>query len=195
MLGPLKHKEEFSMTTEAPSRLQTRDLAYTALFAVLMAVCAWISIPMAVPFTLQTFAIFAALTTLGGRRGTYAVAVYLLMGAVGLPVFAGFKAGLGVLLGTTGGYIIGFLASALVYWLVTSKLGESLPMKVVACLLGLAVCYAFGTVWFLVVYARTSGPIGLMTALGWCVLPYIIPDLVKLALAVILSRRVKGFLN
>ena len=71
------------MTTEAPSRLQTRDLAYTALFAVLMAVCAWISIPMAVPFTLQTFAIFAALTTLGGRRGTYAVAVYLLMGAVG----------------------------------------------------------------------------------------------------------------
>lgn len=181
--------------TTASSRLRTVDMAYIALFAVLMAVCAWITIPMTVPFTLQIFAVFAALVTLGGRRGTYAVIVYLLLGAVGLPVGAGFQGGLGWLLGTTGGYIVGFLCIALVYWLMTAKLGESLPVVVVACVLGLVVCYAFGTAWFLVVYARNSGPIGLMTALGWCVFPYIIPDLVKLALAVFLSRRVKGFLN
>ena len=182
------------MTTDS-SRLRTVDMAYIALFAVLMAVCAWITIPMTVPFTLQIFAVFAALVTLGGRRGTYAVIVYLLLGAVGLPVGAGFQGGLGWLLGTTGGYIVGFLCIALVYWLMTAKLRESLPVVVVACVLGLVVCYAFGTAWFLVVYARNSGPIGLMTALGWCVFPYIIPDLVKLALAVFLSRRVKGFLN
>ena len=181
--------------TTASSRLRTVDMAYIALFAVLMAVCAWITIPMTVPFTLQIFAVFAALVTLGGRRGTYAVIVYLLLGAVGLPVGAGFQGGLGWLLGTTGGYIVGFLCIALIYWLMTAKLGDSLPVSVAACVLGLAVCYAFGTAWFLVVYARTSGPIGLMTALGWCVFPYIIPDLVKLALAVILGRRVKGFLN
>ena len=181
--------------TTASSRLRTVDMAYIALFAVLMAVCAWITIPMTVPFTLQIFAVFAALVTMGGRRGTYAVVVYLLLGAVGLPVGAGFQGGLGWLLGTTGGYIVGFLCIALIYWLMTAKLGESLPVVVAACVLGLVVCYAFGTAWFLVVYARNSGPIGLMTALGWCVFPYIIPDLLKLALAVFLSRRVKGFLN
>ena len=182
-------------TSTASTRLRTRDLTHIALFAVLMAVCAWITIPMTVPFTLQIFAVFAALATLGGRRGTYAVAVYLLLGAVGLPVGAGFQGGLGWLLGTTGGYIVGFLCIALIYWLMTAKLGESLPVSIAACVLGLAVCYAFGTAWFLVLYARTTGPIGVTTALGWCVIPYIIPDLLKLALALLLSGRVRKFLK
>ena len=182
-------------SSAAPSHLRTLDMAYIALFAVLMAVCAWITVPMTVPFTLQIFAVFAALATLGGRRGTYAVAVYLLLGAVGLPVGAGFQGGLGWLLGTTGGYIVGFLCIALVYWLITAKLGDSLPAKIVACVLGLAVCYAFGTAWFIVLYTKATGPIGTATALGWCVLPYIIPDLLKLALAVVLSGRVKKFLK
>lgn len=188
------------MTTSqtAAPRFRTLDLAYIALFAVLMAVCAWITIPLPKPlvqFTMQTFAMFTALTVLGGRRGLYAMLVYLLLGAVGLPVFSGFRGGIGVLLDTTGGYIIGFLASALLYWLVTAKLGESLPVKAAACVLGLAVCYAFGTVWFLTVYTRTTGPIGLTTALGWCVFPFIAPDLVKLALAVLLSQRLQKFLK
>ena len=182
-------------TSTASTHLRTRDLTHIALFAVLIAVCAWITIPMTVPFTLQIFAVFAALATLGGRRGTYAVAVYLLLGAVGLPVGAGFQGGLGWLLGTTGGYIVGFLSIALIYWLMTAKLGESLPVSIAACVLGLAVCYVFGTIWFMVVYARTTGPVGVMTALGWCVFPYVIPDLLKLMLAVTLSQRVKGFLR
>lgn len=184
------------MTTSTVStRLRTRDLTYIALFAVLMAVCAWITIPMTVPFTLQIFAVFAALATLGGRRGTYAVAVYLLLGAVGLPVGAGFQGGLGWLLGTTGGYIVGFLCIALIYWLITARLGESLPVSIAASVLGLLVCYLFGTAWFMAVYARSTGPVGIMTALGWCVFPYVIPDLLKLVLAVTLSQRVKGFLR
>lgn len=186
------------MTASPAPRFRTLDLAYIALFAGLMAVCAWISIPMPkplVPFTLQTFAVFAALVTLGGRRGLCAVAAYLLLGLVGLPVFAGFQGGPGVLLGTTGGYILGFLASALVYWLATARLGDSLLVSAAACLLGLAVCYAFGTAWFLAVYARTTGPVGLMTALGWCVFPFVVPDLAKLGLALLLSRRVKKSLK
>lgn len=180
------------------ARFRTLDLVYIALFAVLTAVCAWITIPMPKPmvqFTLQTFAVFMALSALGGRRGTYAVVVYLLLGAVGVPVFSGMQGGLGVLLGSTGGYIIGFIAMALVYWLVTARLGESLPVTIAAAVLGLAVCYAFGTAWYLVVYTSANGPLGLMTALGWCVFPFIIPDLCKLALAVVLSRRVKKFLK
>ncbi len=180
---------------QTPVRFRTVDMAYIALFAVLMSVCAWISVPMAVPFTLQTFAVFAALGTLGGRRGTWAVLVYLLMGAVGLPVFSGFQGGPGVLLGATGGYILGFAASALLYWLVTARLGTSLPVTALAMALGLAVCYAFGTAWFLNVYARTTGPIGLTAALGWCVFPFLLPDAAKLALALALSRRVGKYLK
>lgn len=184
--------------TSSPSRLRTLDMAYIALFAVLMAVCAWITVPLPKPlvqFTMQTFAMFMALATLGGRRGLYAMVVYLLLGAVGVPVFSGFRGGIGVLLDTTGGYIIGFVAAALVYWLLTARLGDSLPVKAIACVLGLAMCYAFGTAWFLVLYARTTGPIGVTTALGWCVIPYIIPDLLKLALALLLSGRVRKFLK
>ena len=101
------------------------DLAYTALFTVLLTVCTWISVPVPpVPFTLQTFAVFAALGTLGGRRGTYAVGAYLLLGLAGAPVFSGFQGGAGVLLGATGGYILGFLASAALYWALTARLGH-----------------------------------------------------------------------
>ena len=157
-------------TSMTRTRLRTVDLAYAALFAVLLMVCAWINIPLTVPFTLQTFGVFAALGTLGGRRGTLAILAYLLLGLVGLPVFSGFQGGPGVLLGTTA---------------VTAA----------AMVLGLLVCYAFGTAWFLVAYARAAGPIGLWAALGMCVFPFVVPDLVKLALAWMLSRRLAGCLR
>ena len=173
----------------AKSKWRAVDLAYTALFAVLMMVCAWITVPLTVPFTLQTFGVFAALGTLGGRRGTYAVAAYLLLGLAGLPVFSGFRGGPGVLLGTTGGYILGFLALALLYWAVTARLGQRPVVMAAAMVLGLVVCYAFGTAWFLVAYARTAGSIGLWATLGMCVFPFVVPDLAKIALAMLLSRQ------
>ena len=177
------------------TKMKTLDMVYIALFACLMAICAWVSVPAQIPFTLQTMGVFLAVGLLGGKRGTLAVLVYILMGAVGLPVFSGMTGGVGKLLGMTGGYIVGFLASALVMWLMERLLGKKLWVLGLSMVLGLIACYAFGSAWFLVVYARNVGPIGLMTALGWCVFPYIIPDLAKLALAVILSRRVKKFLK
>lgn len=175
-------------------KFRTKDLCYIALMAVLIAVCSWISIQTVVPFTLQTFAVFCALELLGGARGTMAVAVYLLLGAVGVPVFAGFTGGLGILLGTTGGYLLGFLLTGLVYWLF-ERLGRSLWLRVAALLIGLALCYAFGTLWFVEVYSRANGPLSVMTALGWCVLPFLLPDGVKLALALLLSVRLRPLLK
>lgn len=84
---------------------------------------------------------------------------------------------------------------AVVYWMVTAWLGSRFWVSILAMVLGLLVCYAFGTLWFMVLYARTSGPIGLTTALGWCVIPFVIPDLAKLALAALLARRVSRFLK
>ena len=182
----------------APVRFRTLDLVYIAVFAVLMAVCAWISTPktpISVPFTLQTFAVFAALTILGGRRGFWAVVVYLLMGLVGLPVFSGFQGGPGVLLGTTGGYIIGFIGSALVYWLVTAKLGNRMPVVACGCLLGLLGCNAFGTAGSLALSASTRGPITLAAALAACVFPFIAPLPAAVSQAELLARRVGEYLK
>ena len=87
------------MTTTTMSRGKTYDMVYIAVFAVVMAICSWISIPATVPFTLQTFGVFLAVGVLGGKRGTLSILVYILLGAVGVPVFAGFSGGIGSLFG------------------------------------------------------------------------------------------------
>ncbi len=177
------------MSTTAVNRSKTYDLVYIGMFAVIIAVCSWISIPTAVPFTLQTFAVFLAVGVLGGKRGTLAVLVYILLGAVGIPVFSGFKGGIGALTGVTGGYIVGFLASALFLWgmekLVGRKKSWILALQMVAALI---LCYAIGTVWFMVVYGGNSGTMGVGTVLGMCVIPFVIPDLIKIGFAVVMSK-------
>lgn len=166
-----------------------RSLCQIALFAAIIAVCSQIQIPMTVPFTMQTFAVFSALAILGGKNGTISILIYIALGAVGIPVFAGFSGGIGVLFGTTGGYIIGFLFTGLIYWLLTHFFETKLPIMIAALALGLIVCYAFGTAWFMLVYTRKVEAIGLATALGWCVFPFILPDCVKLALAILIAKR------
>lgn len=186
------------MPEQAAPRLGTRDLTLTAAFTVLMAVCAWIAVPVPPPFvkfTMQVFAMFAALLTLGGKRGTCAVTAYLLLGTAGAPVFSNFQGGPGVLLGITGGYILGFFFTALLYWLITARLGESLPVKITACLLGMAAYYAFGTAWYMTLAFQAGNAVGLAAVLGYCVIPFVIPDLVKLALAALLSRRVRKYVR
>ena len=165
-------------------------MAYVAVGAVLIAICSWIAFPGPVPFTLQTFGVMFVLGLLKGRRGTFAVLVYLLMGAVGLPVFSGFSGGVVVLAGATGGYILGFFFGACVYWLVTAVFGEGLAVRAVAAAGALGVCYAFGTVWYVFVFAG-EGAGSLASALGLCVVPFILPDILKTAGAFVLSRGVE----
>lgn len=168
--------------------MKVRNMALCALFAALLCLCAWISVPAGdIAFTLQTFGVFLTLGLLGGKRGTAAIGVYLLLGIVGLPVFSGFRGGIGVLLGTTGGYILGFLALGLVYWLLAPRLPQSLAM-----IAGLLVCYLFGTVWFCTVYLD-GGSMGFAAAAAKCVLPYLLPDGLKLGLALLLTRKLKRF--
>ena len=178
------------MTSSTSTKMKTLDMAYIGLFAVVIAICSWISIPTVVPFTLQTFAVFLAVAVLGGKRGTLSVIVYVLLGAVGLPVFSGFKGGIGVLLNTTGGYIIGFIFYALLMLAFEKSFGRKAWALILSMILALALCYAFGTIWFMIIYANNVGAVGLSAVLGWCVIPFIIPDLIKIALAFILSRRI-----
>ena len=175
----------------AANRSKIYDIAYIGVFTVLITICSWISIPTAIPFSLQTFAVFLAVSILGGKRGTLSVVVYVLLGAIGVPVFAEFTGGIGIILGNTGGYIIGFIFSALIMWLMESLFGRNLWAQGIAMILGMIACYAIGTAWFMFVYLRDTGAVGLSTVLGWCVVPFIIPDAVKIALALTLSNTLK----
>ncbi|MBQ9253009.1 MAG: biotin transporter BioY [Clostridia bacterium] len=176
-------------------KLSTRDITYVALSIALIAVCSWISVPMTIPFTLQTFAVCLVTGLLGLKLGLWSVGGYILLGAIGVPVFSGFRGGLGALLGTTGGYIVGFLFTALVVGLAVRRFGRKLWPLILSMAVGILLCYAFGTAWFMIVYARATGPISLGTALGWCVFPYLIPDAVKLTLAALLTLRLHPLIS
>ena len=174
------------------------DLVLISVSAALITVCSWISIPLGpVPFTLQTLGILAVMLTIGGRRGTISVLVYLALGACGIPVFAGFKGGITAFMGPTGGFLIGFVFAALVYWLfeklIFKKLMTSTVKTLVFGLIGFlifeVVMYTIGVIWFMTVYAAQTGPVGLVTVMGWCVFPFIIPDLVKMVIAAIIGER------
>ena len=151
-----------------------------SLFAALTAVCAWIAIPLPpISFTMQTFAVLLTLGILGGKWGTASILLYLMLGIVGLPVFSGFRGGASALLDATGGFLWGFLAAGLLYW-VLERLGK-LPAMICAML----VCYLCGSWWFSV-YSGAGIGVSLMT----CVVPWLIPDGVKLGLAYTLSGRI-----
>ncbi|MBR0463669.1 MAG: biotin transporter BioY [Clostridia bacterium] len=173
------------------SGLNTRDLALIGLFAALMAICSWISIPASVPFTLQTFGVFIAVGLLGGKRGTLTILVYLLLGCIGLPVFANFTGGVGILLGNTGGYLFGFLFSAALMWIMEKLPLPETPRLGLSMTAGLLVCYLIGTLWFYRVYTAANGAVSIGMILSWCVLPYIPFDAAKIALALILTNRLK----
>ena len=166
-----------------------REMVYAALFCALLAVCSMISIPAAVPFTLQTFAVSAALCILGARLGGLAIAAWILLGAAGAPVFSNFTGGLGALAGATGGYILGFLFSPPLYALAMRLPLRREPVKqAIGLVLSLIGVYTFGTVWYSAVYAGGSTLSG---AFATCVLPFLLPDALKLSLALSLSRAVK----
>ena len=176
---------------EKPSEkkiIRTLDITYIGAAVALITICSWISIPTTIPFTLQTFAVMLTVLLLGGMRGTIAIIVYILLGAVGVPVFSGFSGGIGKLMGPTGGYIIGFLGTALVMWGFEKFLGKKLWINIAAIVLGLIVCYALGTMWFIKLYTADDGSKAtLAMALSWCVVPYLIPEVIKVVLALTLG--------
>lgn len=167
------------------SRFPVRKMTLCAFFAALMAVCAWIGVPLGdTVFTMQTFGIFLTLGLLGGSWGTVSILCYLLLGAVGVPVFSAFRGGVGAILGPTGGYLWGFLFSGLVYWAV-ERIG-----KLPAMVLGLLTCYACGTLWYMSYTRGGAGFVVLQT-----IVPYLIPDIVKLVLAYGLTEKLCKYIK
>ncbi|MBP2030064.1 biotin transport system substrate-specific component [Methanohalophilus levihalophilus] len=164
-----------------------RKMVYASLFASMTAVGAYMVIPVGpVPITLQVLFVFLAGAFLGARWGAASMVVYLLLGIAGLPVFAGGAAGLGVLLGPTGGYLIGFIASAAVIgYLVERFPGKSISYASVYFLAGMIVIYIFG--YLQLMYVASLSPVQAFT-LG--VAPFILFDAIKAIAAAVLFTRV-----
>lgn len=177
------------------TKLKIHDLVYIALFTSLIVVCSWITVPFAIPFTLQTFAIFTTIALLGGKRGTISVLCYILLGLCGLPVFSKFNSGASALFGATGGYIMGFVLLALVMWGCERLLGKKVAVLLASMFLGLIVCYLFGSVWYMFVYMHSTGAAGFIAAIIQCVLPFIVPDAIKIFLALLVKKRLGKYIK
>ncbi len=177
------------MTTSSSASLSSRDITRIGLAAALIAVLAQISIPMpaGVPMTLQTFVIPLVGIILGSKKGTIAALIYVLLGAVGLPIFAGFTGGLGIVLGMTGGFIVSFPIMAFLAGLGNEAGGT---VRLYAGLIAGAVLnYIIGTCWFVVAAHSTFA-----AAFTACVLPFIPTAIIKIILAGIIGKKVRDLL-
>lgn len=178
------------------TRTNLRYFILAALFAALTAVCSWISVPLPftpVPINLATLAVFMAGGLLGSKYGLLAECVYVLCGGFGLPVFAGFRGGPSVLVGATGGFIVGYLVCALVVGLLVERVYHAelsqtrrIIYTVLSLAAGLFCCYALGMAWFMFLTGS-----GLLAGLMGCVVPFLIGDGLKIALATALIDRLR----
>ena len=171
-------------------RMKTKNLAFCALMAAVTAVCAQISIPLpgGVPLTLSVAAVYLSGAFLGPGLAFASQLIYLLLGAFGLPVFAGFSGSLGVLLGSTGGYLLVYPLMAAAVALGRRLWGGKLLSLAASMLIALLLCYAGGTAWFMAVTQKS-----LAVSLAACVFTFVPVDLCKIALASAVGSRLAVF--
>ena len=171
-------------------KIRTKQMVLIALMTAVTCVLGPLSIPLPfspVPISLTNFAIFLAIFVLGMKNGTISFIIYLLLGAVGVPVFSSFRGGLQVLAGPTGGYLIGFIFLALIMGFALDHFGRKLVPTIIGMIIGMAVCYAFGTVW-LAKLLSLSFKEGLMMG----VIPYLPGDAAKIIIAAIVGPKLYG---
>ena len=171
-------------------KIRTKQMVLIALMTAVTCVLGPLSIPLPfspVPISLTNFAIFLAIFVLGMKNGTISFIIYLLLGAVGVPVFSSFRGGFQVLAGPTGGYLIGFIFLALIMGFALDHFDRKLVPTIIGMIIGMAVCYAFGTVW-LAKLLSLSFKEGLMMG----VIPYLAGDAAKIIIAAIVGPRLYG---
>ncbi len=174
-------------TRETRASGALRPMVHAALFAALTAVGAFLFVPIGpVPIVLQNMFVFLAGLLLGSRWGLASVAVYLLAGLCGLPVFAGGTGGIGRFLGPTGGFLLGYLPAVFLIGSIAERRSGRMPWDVVAMLLGSAALYACGVAWLVVVTKMTFAK---AAAVG--MLPFLPGDALKIAAAALIARAVR----
>ena len=173
------------------STTSLRMLVFASLMAALIAVGAYLAIPIGpVPIVLQNLFVLLAGLLLGSRWGAASVAVYLLAGACGLPVFAGGSGGLGHLFGARGGYLFGFLAAAYVVGFISERAGKRLLPEIAAMIIGSLIIYAVGVPWLKIILH-----LDFTKALAVGMYPFLIGDALKIAAAVPMARNVRSLIS
>lgn len=171
-----------------------RKMTATAICVSLMCISAFISFPLGhISLSLQLFAVYFALYFLGPLYGSVSVVVYLLLGVVGLPVYSSFGGGISAFVGPSGGFLFGFLALALVYSLALFFLRSIKGGQIIATVLSLIALYICGSMYYSVVYLGGLHSYG--ASLIATVLPFVLPDIAKIALAFLISGRIKTLKN
>lgn len=177
------------------NKIKTKDMVLVALFAAVCCVCSIITIPTGiVPVTLGTFGIMVTAMILGTRRGIISVALFIVLGIIGIPVFSGMNGGFGVIAGPTGGYIYSYILMVPLIGIASKKLDKTLSSAIKAmlgCIAAIFVCYLVGTVHFMIVMNFGEQSIGLWTSLCKCVFPFIPFDILKAVIAILIAQRVK----
>lgn len=163
-----------------------KNMIYCSMFACIIAILAQVKInlPSMVPITLQTLGIYLVSCYLKPKLAFISTIVYLFMGIIGLPVFTGFKGGIGILFGPTGGYIFSFPIMTLIISLIINK-NNTLFSKMFAMILGTIICYLLGTLWFIFITDNSF-----ILALSMCVIPFIPGDIFKIGVTLILSKKI-----
>lgn len=175
--------------------LPVHSIVQCSLFATLLTVSAWIQIPGAIPFTLQTTVICVIASLLELRKSLLTITVYIGLGLIGLPVFSGFSGGIGAMLGATGGYIIGFIPMVAVIGIGRKLFADRLIFSILSMILGTFLCYLVGAIWFSVLYVSNGKLLTVSTVLTTCVLPFLLPESIKIAMAAFLIRRLRGLIR
>ena len=170
-------------------KIRTKQMVLIALMTAVTCVLGPLSIPLPfspVPISLTNFAIFLAIFILGMKNGTISFIIYLLLGAIGVPVFSSFRGGLQVLAGPTGGYLIGFIFLALIMGFALDHFDRKLVPTIIGMIIGMAICYIFGTAWL-------AGQLGMsfVAALGIGVIPYLPGDTAKIIIAIIAGPQIR----
>jgi biotin transport system substrate-specific component len=173
------------------STSQLRMTVYASLMAALTAVGAFLSIPIGpVPIVLQNMFVLLAGILLGSRWGLAGVAVYLLAGACGLPVFAGGLGGIGRIFGPTGGYLLGYLPVVFVTGVISERLGQRAVTDIIAMLCGSAILYACGVSWL-----KTLTGMSWTKSLAVGMYPFLIGDALKISAAAVIARALRPVLQ
>lgn len=176
--------------------MKVKEITFTALMAAVCCILGPLSIPIGtIPVTLTVLSVYLCVFALGTKLGTISVLVYLLLGAAGLPVFSGFQGGVAKIAGPTGGYIIGFVFQALITGLLIDLASRfrgvaKYVIQIIGMIAGLAVCYTFGTIWFMV-----STGTGLAASLAACVIPFLPFDALKIGISFIVGNALRSALT
>lgn len=175
--------------------MKAQKIAFTGILAAMICLLAPLSLPAgAIPISLATFAIYITACIVNVKTSVCAVIIYILLGAVGLPVFSSFRGGFHMLAGITGGYLIGYIPCAVIIGLLVGKFENKKWIYPLSIILGTAMCYLIGTLWYML---QTDS--GFSSALTVCVLPFIIGEIVKIPVASLvgmtLRKRLAGFIK